>query len=431
MRGSAFIVGAALLLAGCGGDAHTFRIGVLTDCRGAFRGYDESELAAAQLPLLRRGARPAGRVPAAGVTPVEVAGRKVELVRGCNELAESAVYIDEARRLIEDEHVDVLIGAAPIASRDLARRYPDVPFIATFWQEQDTTLRSSAPNLYRFVPDFGQMVAGLGAYAYNELGWRRATILAGDQPGGWGPAAAFTAEFCALGGTIDREVLRDPYAPRPPAELAKAARVPGSDGIAVLLTLFDAVTPVTGALLDKLDDPARRLVLSDQALYDPGFLPTLGRRLDRVALTARVPAGPPSRALADYAKRFRAAFPRLGPGFEYVPFVTEFSDAVEASLAALERAGGDLSDGRARLREELGRSRLELPLGTVHLDANRQVVEDVSLAAIRRHGGRTVLEPLSVAKDVEQTYGGLLSKAPPPGPRSQPCRKATPPPWAK
>jgi hypothetical protein len=25
----------------------------------------------------------------------------------------------------------------------------------------------------------------------------------------------------------------------------------------------------------------------------------------------------------------------------------------------------------------------------------------------------------------------LLSQAPPPGPHSQPCRKATPPPWAR
>ena len=36
----------------------------------------------------------------------------------------------------------------------------------------------------------------------ETLGWRRAAVLAPDQPWGWQPAAGFVAEFCALGGEV-------------------------------------------------------------------------------------------------------------------------------------------------------------------------------------------------------------------------------------
>jgi branched-chain amino acid transport system substrate-binding protein len=359
-----------------------------------------------------------------------VAGRKVELVRGCNELAERTVYVDEARRLVEHEHVDALVGAAPIAAREVARLYPDVPFFATFWEEQETTLRKPAPNLYRLIPDYGQQAAGLGAYAYNELGWRRASVVAGDQPAGWGGAAAFVAEFCALGGKIDSQVLRDLYAGQADAELAAHAVAARSDGVATFLTDADAAPGVIDALLDRIDDPSKQLLLWDQQLPDT-LPPRLGSRLDGVALTSRTPAGPAVAALVDYQRRYRAAFPRVPAGFELAPFVVEYADAVEALLSGLERSGGDLSDGRQRLHEELARSRLSLPRGEARLDANRQLVTDVPLVRLRWRGGKTVTEPVSVARGVEQTYGGLLSNAPPPGPLSQPCRKATPPSWAR
>ena len=430
-RALIWVGGSALLLmlaAGCGGADRTFRIGVLTDCQGPFHWAEDTELAGAELPLLRHGARLAGKEPSGGVTPAAVAGRQVELVRGCNESAERAVYVDEARRLVEREHVDALIGAAPIAAREVARLYPDVPFLATSWEEQETTLRTPARNLYRLNPDYGQQAAGLGAYAYKTLGWRHASIVAGNQPAGWGGAAGFVAEFCALGGKIDRQVLRDPYTPQPDADLAARAVAAASDGVATFLTDYDSALAVIGALADRIDKPSQHLLLWDQQF--PALIPPkLAKRLDGVALTSRWPAGPPTRALSAYRTRFRAAFPRWA-GWEQAPFVVEYAGAVEALLVALDRADGDLSDGRQRLRDELSRIRLVLPQGDARLDANRQLVTDVPLVRLRWRNGAAVTEPAAVVRDVEQTFGGLLSKAPPPGPASQPCRKATPPSWA-
>ncbi len=238
------------------------------------------------------------------------------------------------------------------------------------------------------------------------------------------------AEFCALGGRIDEQVLRDPYAPAPAGELAVAALAAKSDGVATFLTPLDDATTVVGALLDRLDDPARHLLLWNQQ-FDGMFVPALGKRLEGVVLTSRFPAGPPPKALAEYQAQYRAAFPRIPAGYEQAPFVIENAEAVEALLTALERADGDLSDGRRRLRDELAKLQVMLPRGEARLDGNRQIVTDVPLVRHRWRNGAMVTEPVSVAKDVEQTFGGLLSEAPPPGPRSQPCRKAAPPPWAR
>ena len=192
----------AAAVAGCGTDEQVVRIGVLADCQGALRGFGDGELAGAELPFLRRGARLLGTGPGGGVSAIDVGGRRVELVQGCQETGEHTLYIEEARRLLENEHVDVVVGGASIVARELARRYPRAIFVSTFWDEQEITMRLPAANLFRFSPDYAQREAGLGAYAYHQLGWRRAAVVADYANPGWAGAAAFTAEFCALGGQV-------------------------------------------------------------------------------------------------------------------------------------------------------------------------------------------------------------------------------------
>ena len=44
----------------------------------------------------------------------------------------------------------------------------------------------------------------MSTYAYRELGWRTAVVIADEQfnPFNWSQVAGFIAEFCSLGGTI-------------------------------------------------------------------------------------------------------------------------------------------------------------------------------------------------------------------------------------
>jgi branched-chain amino acid transport system substrate-binding protein len=420
------VVSAAL---GCAGTAHPIRIGVLADCQGPLRGFQDGQLSGAELPFLQRGARLAGKALTDGVTPIKVRGHDVELVQGCVESGEHTVFIEEARRLVEREQVDAIVGGASVVAREVARLYPEVPFVSAFWDEQEVTLRKPASNLYRFTPDQPQMVAGLGAYAYRTLGWRRAAVMAPDQPWGWQPVAGFVAEFCALGGEVVTRSYRDPMQPDPGAAARALARKP--DGVAAFLTGFDDPITVLGGLLPKLDNPARQLVLWAPSADDDALRMTLGGKLDGVASTSWLPAGPPSETLREYRALYHRSFPAIPAGFANQYWVMSYYDSVQALLTAIEHVDGDVSDGRSRLREELAHLRIELPDGVVHLNANRQAVRDIPIVRFvaDAKGTGASLHAVRTVHEVEQSYGGLLSSAPPPSKSSQPCRKATPPPW--
>ena len=404
------------------------RIGVLTDCQGPLRAVQDGQLSGAELPFVQRGASLRGASPTTGTTAIRIGGREVELVLGCAESGEHTVYIEEARRLVEREHVDAVVGGASVVSREVARRYPDVPFVDTFWDEPATTLRRPAQNLFRYSLDSSQKVAGLGRYAYDELGWRRAAVLAGQSPEGWAAAAAFTAEFCALGGSITRSTYVDPLAPaagdrgrrglrrprrrRPPRRAVRPGgagdgRAPAAPGRA------SGAAPA--ALVDRAGGSE-----ADRAAEAPAR----GRRQHVVH-----PGRPAGRGPAQLPDGVRGSVPGVAPrGTGDASFVLGYYDSVEALLRALEQVHGDVSGSRGRLRAALRDLRLELPRGRVRLDANRQAVVDVPLVRIGAPGAAAT--PVGVSRDVEQTFAGLLSQAPPPGPGTQRCRRATPPPWA-
>ena len=65
---------------------------------------------------------------------------------------------------------------------------------------QDTTL--SPPNFFRFHNDGTQWTAGLGNYAYNELGWRNVVTIGDDYDFPYSQVAGFVAEFCSIGGNV-------------------------------------------------------------------------------------------------------------------------------------------------------------------------------------------------------------------------------------
>jgi branched-chain amino acid transport system substrate-binding protein len=136
--------------------------------------------------------------------------------------------------------------------------------------------------------------------------------------------------------------------------------------------------------------------------------------------------------MREYRRAFVHAFPGLPGKLAEPPIVMDFHDSMEGVLRGLEDADGQLGEGRRRLHEALSHVRLDLPTGPVRLDENRNAVRRIYLKRIVFRDGRRQADQLvRVVPGVEQSFGGLLSKSPPPGPGSQPCRKATPPSWAR
>jgi branched-chain amino acid transport system substrate-binding protein len=424
----------ALAAAGCSRGENTFRVGLLTDCRGIYSGYEEQMLAGAELPLLRHGARLTNGKPSGGVSGARVAGRAVELVRGCTEESENSILVEEARRLVEDEGVDAVVGPFgeedSLIAREVARKYPDVVFIPAWSGAQELTLRHPAANVYRFDTDEAQDVAGLGTYAYRTLGWRSAVTVEDGTFVGWQEEAAFVAEFCALGGKMKARLylggsiskLSDPRKPK------VARTIKEADGVALLT--WGLLTPswLVPTLSRTLGSLPNRLILGAYLMDDSNSFVHVALPAGVVGVSSTPPANS-TPAMRRHRAEFSKAFPGLFPADAETRAVLAFHDAMEGLLRGIEAADGDLSDGRQRLHESLAEVRFDAPSSPVRLDRNRQAVRNTYVERVGREPRKREL--VRVVPGVEQTFRGLLSSSPAPGPGSQPCRKGSPPSWAR
>ena len=135
---------APVAAAGCGGRiGQPIRIGVLVDCTGVIAAEHDWRLPRRAAPARARRQAAPGHGPNGGVRGATVAGRPVQLVEGCTETGVFGRLISEATRLVETEHVDVVVGGVGWSDgfvfRDLARRYPHVAFVlAGSWAREVT-----------------------------------------------------------------------------------------------------------------------------------------------------------------------------------------------------------------------------------------------------------------------------------------------------
>jgi branched-chain amino acid transport system substrate-binding protein len=426
-------VALAALAVACESAKDPVRIGVLADCEGIFGGFYNVALGGAELPLLRRGGRLAGALPDDGVAGVSVGGSPLELVFGC--AGEQTSGALELRRLVESEGADIVVGSNVVplglVMTEYARHQPDVTFAVTSWEV--LTHLNPGPNVFRFTLGYAQGSAGLGAYAYHQLGWRRAATIATPDPLGWGFHAAPVAEFCALGGKIVDRVWLNPDPAQVPAQLSRI-RTKGIDGFFVLIGGVEA-----GIFLERYAKtrPAlsRSVVLNAYALtgLDPAVTARLGSGIVGTVAGWDIP-GPDIPSFAAYMKEYRRAFPRLADAADASShlFDVYYQNAMEAVLQALEAVDGDLSDGQRRFRAALADVKLDAPNGSIRLDANRQAIGSVYRFQVTGNDKGTLsIRLVRPIENVDASFGGRFGPGDPIPDRTQPpCEVGRPPAWA-
>src|SRR5262245_13553907 len=435
-------VGSAIGLCSCGGgQEQPIRIAVFNQCYGPFGAGHEAQLGAAELPLIERGAKLTGPKPSDGLAGAEVAGRKVELLIGCaaegGDALGSPQELLEVRRLVEHERAEVVVGLGgpmTIALREYAKRHPSVAFVPTI-PYQSTAFRNPAPNLFSIFPDFAMKSAGLGAYAYNVLGWRRAVTIDADNNLGWTTTAGFVAPFCGLGGHIVKRI----WVPHPNGAAnskAAAAQVPRQriDGIHfgagdnfVLIELGRTNPLFSG-------DVGRKIVGHWYNLRaDPKLHEVFGRRLDGVADEPET-LNPSNPAFGRFARLYTKVFPKHNSFFGRYGGQYHYT-AMEAILRALERVDGDLSDRRRRFMAALANTDIAGPPGRLRLDSRRQAIGPAYVDRLRWNPKTKSLDAVETFTypNVDQTFGGYFTPdMPPPSRTSPPCRKLrNPPTWMR
>lgn len=414
-------VAVAVVVTACGGsERRALRIGVVVDCQGPDRALQDVELSGAQLPLVVRGAQKNGSEPSDGVGSARVAGTRVELIKACSESGELSTLTQVVRLLVERRHADaVMVGGAftvdGIAMRTVARRYPQVAFVAAANGPREVTLEGPPAPVYRMAADYGQGAAGLATYAYRRLGWRRAAIVVDAWVFGWGAETAFVREFCALGGRVTARLVVGYELPEHP--------VPQNvDGVAVLGSPESTPAKFLRRLAKTQGDAPRRIVLAPEAM-SADALGAAGSSLDGVIGASYTPPARDSAEVRAYVAQFARAYPGVLASHAQDALVVNYRNAVEAVLLAFERANGEAR----RLRPELDRFQARLLGVPVRMDAHRQAVVDTTLVRV----GHGTVDAMQTVPHVDQSIGGLVPATYVPTSAGQACERGTPPPWAR
>jgi branched-chain amino acid transport system substrate-binding protein len=419
------------------GGGGTIKVGVLSDCEGAFGSFFEPTASGFNQAMIdAAGAKPAGSKPTDGIDGATVGGKKIEIVGyGCsNDTADKA--IEETRRLVEQEGADVLVGPLSgdegIAVANYAKEHPDKTFINGIAGAQDATLKVQAPNFFRFHPDGAQWSAGLGDYAYNKLGWKKAAIIGDDYSFPYTSLAGFVAEYCSIGGDITKRV----WAPLGEKDYSSyISQIPKDvDGIYVgiggsgLISFIKQYKQQNG----KVDTEK---MMGNVFWDDPLVLKAVGSDLVGGVTSAMTAADDNSPEVKTYIDNLKTSYGDEIAGAGPSVFTYGYYTAGRALAKALESVNGDITDQK-KLQDALASTTLsgeEAPWGDVKLDDNRQAISDVYVKKIvkdKTGDGVPDVQTFEKIPGVDQTFGGAFSASTPAPDRDNPkCEKGQAPPW--
>jgi len=421
----ALAVTVGLLAAGCGGGSGSNRpikIAFVTDCAPPFDSNRQPTLAGAELPFLQRGARLRGPEPSNGVTAATVEGKRVQLLLRCEAYGDFTSLLGKLNQLVENERVDIVVGPTNtpegLVVKQFAQKHRGITF-STTTGEQSTTLTDPAPNLFGFTLDGAQASAGLGAYAFHNLGWRNALTVGENDPAGWPEVAGFVAEFCSLGGNIVARRWPPTFDEFGPV----VKRIPnrGVDGV-VLPSDLQSAQRFMAALERRYPRLGHRLLVNADLSSD-AFTGHLTNRMIGLVGVSTWPwtPTPESRAFTAASKRHFG-----GTKADFYSY-----DEMEPVLEALAHVHGNLSEGEGQFQTALARLHFRAPNGPTSLDARHQAIAPTYLGRVDRNAqGKLVVRQIAVIPNVEQTFGGYFRPTTPPPSTTRPgCRRRNPPPW--
>lgn len=417
-----------------GGSKSPIRIGVLSDCQGAFGSFDNQDLAGVVAAVSQfAGGRPKNpNKPRDGWTGGAINGHPLKLVGiGCSDdRADTA--IKETRRLMEQDNADVMIGPLSgdesIAVANYAKQHPNKTFVDGAAGAQETTMRVQAPNFFRFNGDGAMWNAGLGDLAYNKLGWRKAAVVSDDYSFGWTSTAGFIAEFCAAGGQITKRVFPplnttdySSYAQQLPTNVDGTFVAVGGSGLIPFLKAYEqAHGPIDSSKF-----------MGNLFWGTPGQFEQLGPRVAGAYIGGAGTAGDlDSPGAQQYQNQIIGKwFKTIPPGGPAAPqasstFTYGYYINTWGLLKGLQAVKGDLSGNQKNLQKALAGVSLPAPYGKITLDSRRQAKIVAYDQQLYTKGGKLAVRTVAAIPGVDQTFGGTFSPTtPPPGRNAPGCQK--------
>jgi branched-chain amino acid transport system substrate-binding protein len=407
--------------------ASAIKIGILSTCQGPFAPFYPETTAGARTALIQlTGGKAAGSGATSPVTGAQIGGHPIQLAFGCSN-AQPDVALKEARRLVEQVGVDILLGPLSgdegIAISNYSKKQKNTTFVNGTSAAQDTTLHVRSPNFFRFTTDGAQWMAGLGTYAYKTLKWKNAVVIGDDYSFPYTQAAGFVAEFCSLGGNIVKRIW-PPLGTKDYSGFITQIPRSGVDGFMMAVGGTGTVAFVKD--FEGLAGNVAKKMVGGSVTIDPTAISALGDRLNGVVAGEPIPPDSKSAAWLKYANAIKKNYPKVSPNSL---FTSGYYDEMWGTVLGLKAVNGDLSDGGKKFRAALGKVSWNSEHGKVSLDKNRNAIAANFVVQVTKGGG---FKTLKAVQGVDQTFGGHFSASTPTVGRNSPaCTHGKPPPWAK
>jgi branched-chain amino acid transport system substrate-binding protein len=361
MRNALLASAAAVgLMTYAGGAAaqQTIKIGVLVALEGAFAAGGADGVRNVELALKQ--------------VNNTIAGKKVEIVVAPSDTKPDTA-VRQARKLIEQDKVDIILGplsgSEGIAIRDYAKTVPGNVIINGISGALETTWVDPAPNFYRFNLDGAQWGFGLGEYAVKTKGYKKIATIAADYSFGYTNFMGFAIDYCKSGGDITQRF----WQPLGQADFgAIIAQLPQDvDAIYLGLGGTDAIN-----FLNQYQQAGEKTkLIGGTIMADQTVLTARGRAKDILKGTptsGAIAADNPDPAWKAYVKAYQDGFPAAQRLPAPSLFGLGYFIATQAAIKGLEAAGGDLSNGQAKLKAALNTLELDSPVGKIKINENRQ-----------------------------------------------------------
>jgi branched-chain amino acid transport system substrate-binding protein len=324
-----------------------------------------------------------------------VAGKAIKVIIE-DEVMSPAIALTKTQKLVEKDHIDVLMGpvnaAAAVAMRDYVVQQK-VPWIIPLAMPENLTLPPLA-NKYTFrlqvIPS--QANFPFAEWLYKQKGYRKMVGFGIDFPAGRDSVAAFKKGFEQMGGQILQEVYTPmntpdfgPYLSQMRRDIdAVYAWYAGADAIKFDSQYVDfglkGKIPLTGwigineeTIMDSIKD-----FIKGNTVVTP-YTPAIDLPENKKFVAA-----------------FRAKF-NTDPS---LPSVNAY-DAAKVILAAAAAVKGDLSD-KDKFLAAVSKVSMNSPRGPIRFDERGQVIADLYICVADIKDGKMQNNVVDIIKGVKQ-----------------------------
>ncbi|MFC1980007.1 ABC transporter substrate-binding protein [Chloroflexota bacterium] len=315
----------------------------------------------------------------------EVAGRQIEVFVE-DSGSDPSIAVDKARKLVEYDNVDVVLGP-PVAHTSLAVsaylgkkgviHLPTSP-------EPEFMLEQSPLSFIQFGTQEG-LSYPLGQYAY-EIGYRKASLLTADYEEGYVFCGAFRDGFTEAGGVVIQEQLVDPYTEDIGPYILNIDK--SSDVIAAWLVALGSLTYAQRVREYGLNMPLMFVVNLPIA---QSVLPQLGDAalgmISTATYTSLIDTPENNRFVNKYREK-HGEYPTC--------YTMEGYGAVSVYLEAVKITGGDTTP--EKIAEALKIVEVDTPKGKITMTPERVGVNNVYIVEATKVDGRYAWKPLKTVR---------------------------------